>query len=66
MSDDKPLTTTQAAKMLGMSAKTVAKWFDSGRLPGWLVPGTRHRRFDRKAVEEFAKHHGMPLSGRMK
>jgi len=39
----------------------VAKWFDSGRLKGFLVPGSRFRRIPRENFIKFLKEHGMPL-----
>ena len=59
--DDSRLTSTDVATTLGVSVSTVNKWFDSGMLAGWLVPGSRHRRFSVVAVRDFAAKHGIPI-----
>ena len=59
--DDSRLTSTDVATTLGVSVSTVNKWFDSGMLAGWLVPGSRHRRFSVAAVRDFAAKHGIPI-----
>lgn len=59
--DDSRLTSTDVATMLGVSVSTVNKWFDSGMIAGWLVPGSRHRRFSVVAVRDFAAKHGIPI-----
>lgn len=59
--DDSRLTSTDVATMLGVSVSTVNKWFRTGMLAGWLVPGSRHRRFSVATVRDFAAKHGMPI-----
>lgn len=50
--DDGYLTTSQAARILGVSLPTIRKWADLGRLPFHRLPGTNgDRRFKRTDVE---------------
>ncbi len=46
-------TTTEVAEICRVSAKTVANWFDAGLLPGYRVPGSRHRRIPHAALKAF-------------
>jgi len=54
-------TTTEVAKICKVAPRTVQKWFDSGRLKGWRVPGSLDRRIPRNRLIEFLYAHGMPL-----
>ena len=54
-------TSGQVSKICNVAASTVNKWFDSGRLKGYRVPGSRHRRIPRERLIEFMECHGMPL-----
>lgn len=47
------LTTGAVAKFSGVSPRTAAKWFDSGRLKGWRLPGCQDRRVTPAALVEF-------------
>jgi excisionase family DNA binding protein len=51
MSDQQFCSTHDAAKLLGVSVKTVQLWTDSGELRSWKTPGG-HRRIARSSVEE--------------
>lgn len=57
-----------AARITGVSTRTVQKWIDSGNLAGWKMPtaGTgrtgRHRRVHRDALIAFMHRHNMPSS----
>jgi len=57
----KVFTTGQVAKICKVAPRTVIKWFDSGRLKGYRIPGTRDRRIPRAYLIKFLKEHGMPL-----
>lgn len=57
----KVFTTGQAAKICQVAPRTVSKWFDSGRLRGFLVPGSQARRIPREELIRLLKDHGMPL-----
>lgn len=54
-------TTGEAADVCGLSQQTVIRCFDSGRLKGFRVPGSRFRRIPRESLIAFMKDHGMPL-----
>jgi len=53
--------TGQVAKICEVSRKTVNKWFDSGRLKGFRIPGSPERRIPRECLIKFLKEHGMPM-----
>ena len=57
----KVFTVGQVAKMCKVSPAAVRKWFDSGRLKGYRIPGSRDRRIPREYLIKFLKEHGMPL-----
>jgi excisionase family DNA binding protein len=46
------LTTSQAARELGVSLSTVRRWSDLGYLPGYRTPGGQ-RRFSREQIDGF-------------
>lgn len=54
-------TTGQVAKICKVAPRTVSKWFDSGRLRGYRIPGSSDRRIPREHLIRFLKEHGMPL-----
>ncbi len=54
-------TTGQVAKICKVACRTVSKWFDSGRLRGYKIPGSQDRRIPREHLIRFLKEHGMPL-----
>jgi excisionase family DNA binding protein len=52
MSDQALLTSTDVAKRLSVSNRTVARWVREGRLtPAYTTPGGQHR-FDWESVRE--------------
>ena len=62
----KVYTTGQVAKFCKVNPKTVAKWFDDGRLEGYRLPRSQDRRIRRDSLIEFIKKHGMPLPDELK
>ena len=46
----KVFTTGQVAKICKVAPRTVSKWFDSGRLRGYRIPGSQDRRIPREYV----------------
>lgn len=46
------LTTSQVARMLGVSVGTVRRWADEGYLRAYRTPG-RQRRFSSEEVQAF-------------
>lgn len=63
-------TTGEAAKVCKVSQQTIIRCFDSGRLEGFRVPGSRFRRIPRQSLVKFMKANNIPLdsieSGRKK
>lgn len=57
----KVFTTGQVAKICKVSQRTARKWFDSGRLKGYRIPGSQDRRVPGKYLVKFLKEHGMSL-----
>ena len=57
------LTTGQVAKICNVAPRTVSKWFDSGQLRGYRIPGSKDRRIPIEQLVRFMKAHGMPLEG---
>lgn len=53
------LTLDETAAELGVTTRTVYRWMDDGRLPGYRLPGQRQPRFRRVDVELIARH-GVP------
>ncbi len=57
------LTTGEVAKICHVAPRTVSKWFDTGQLRGYRIPGSRDRRIPLPQLIQFMKVHGMPLEG---
>lgn len=55
------LTTGEVAKICNVAPRTVSKWFDSGHLRGYRIPGSRDRRIPLEHLVRFMRAHGMPL-----
>jgi two-component system, OmpR family, response regulator len=53
-------TTGEAADICKVSQQTIIRCFDSGRLKGFRVPGSRFRRIPRDALLQFMKENGIP------
>ena len=48
------LTTGEVAKLCNVAPRTVSKWFDSGSLKGYRIPGSRDRRMHAGFVGNIA------------
>ncbi len=57
------LTTGQVAKICKVAPRTVSKWFDSGQLRGYRIPGSKDRRIPLNHLIKFMREHGIPLNG---
>ena len=57
------LTTGEVAKICNVAPRTVSKWFDSGQLRGYRIPGSKDRRIPLNALVKFMKQHSIPLDG---
>jgi len=55
-------TTGEAAKVCKVSQQTIIRCFDSGRLEGFRVPGSRFRRIPRDELVRFMKSNDIPLA----
>lgn len=54
-------TTGEAAEICNISQQTIIRCFDSGRLDGFRIPGSRFRRIPRENLVKFMKDNGIPL-----
>ncbi len=54
-------TTGQVAKMCKVSPRQAGKWFDSGRLQGYRIPGSQDRRIPEESLRTFIEENGMPM-----
>jgi excisionase family DNA binding protein len=61
--DKEVLTTGEVAKICNVAPRTVSKWFDSGSLKGYRIPGSRDRRIPSAELMKFMRAHGIPLEG---
>lgn len=57
------LTTGEVAKICNVAPRTVSKWFDSGQLKGYRIPGSKDRRIPMAQLLRFMKDHGIPMEG---
>lgn len=60
-SNNPPMTTGQVARCCSVAPRTVSKWFDSGKLKGYRIPGSQDRRVLAKTLIAFLKASGMPV-----
>lgn len=56
------LTTGDVAKICNVAPRTVSKWFDSGQLKGYRIPGSKDRRIPLNELIRFMKMHNMPTA----
>ncbi len=57
------LTTGEVARLCNVAPRTVSKWFDTGQLRGYRIPGSKDRRIPLHHLIRFMKIHGMPMNG---
>lgn len=55
-------TTGEAAEVCGVSQQTIIRCFDSGRLHGFKVPGSKFRRIPRDELLNFMRENDIPTS----
>lgn len=58
--DKKIFTTGEAAEVCKVSQQTIIRCFDSGRLQGFRVPGSKFRRIPRDELIRFMQSNGIP------
>lgn len=54
-------TTGEAADICRVSQQTIIRCFDTGRLEGFRVPGSKFRRIPRASLLKFMKDNSIPL-----
>ncbi|MBL1217899.1 MAG: response regulator [Planctomycetes bacterium] len=59
-------TTGEAAQICKVSQQTIIRCFDSGRLNGFRVPGSRFRRIPRSELVRFMRDNEIPLDTLMR
>lgn len=57
------LTTGEVARVCNVAPRTVSKWFDSGALKGYRIPGSKDRRIPVSELIKFMRAHGIPMDG---
>jgi len=55
-------TTGEVAEICKISQQTVIRCFDTGRLQGFRVPGSRFRRIPRESMIKFMQSNDIPLN----
>lgn len=63
MLEKEVLTTGDVARICSVTIRTVIKWFESGDLVGYKIPGSKDRRIPRENLLEFMRRHGIPVKG---
>ena len=56
------LTTGDVARICNVAPRTVSKWFDSGQLKVYRIPGSKDRRIPVSELVRFMKVHNMPAT----
>lgn len=59
-SEKKIFTTGEAAEVCKVSQQTIIRCFDSGRIQGFRVPGSRFRRIPREELIRFMRENDIP------
>jgi excisionase family DNA binding protein len=54
-------TTGEAAVICGLSQQTIIRCFDSGRVAGFRVPGSKFRRIPRDELVGFMRRNNLPM-----
>ena len=65
LSEKDVLTTGEVARICNVASRTVSKWFDSGQLQGYRIPGSKDRRIPVSNLMQFMKKHNIPMDGFM-
>lgn len=56
------LTTGDVARICNVAPRTVSKWFDTGQLKGYRIPGSKDRRIPVSELIRFMKAHNIPAA----
>lgn len=58
---EEQLTTSQVARLLGVSDESIRQWIAAGKLPGYRITKDSWYRVNRKELEKFAAERRIPL-----
>lgn len=58
---DKVFTSGEVARICGVSADTVSRWFDLGQIQGYRLGPGGDRRIPYESLRQFMQSHGIPL-----
>jgi len=58
-------TTGEVARLCQVTKRTVIKWIDGGRLTGYTIPCSRHRRVTAESLQKFMRSNGIPDHARV-
>ncbi len=58
---DEVLTSRQVADICNVASRTVQKWFDTGLLGGYRMPGSKTRRIPTADLVNFLNKYNMPI-----
>jgi len=61
LKEKRVFSTGEAAKVCGLSLQTIIRCFDTGKLRGFRVPGSRFRRIPRDSLVDFMRSNNIPL-----
>jgi len=66
-SDARPTsyTTGEVARICQVTKRTVITWIDGGKLEGYHLPGSKHRRVSAESLHRFMKDNHLPGFGRI-
>jgi excisionase family DNA binding protein len=53
-------TTGEVARLCQVTKRTVIKWIDGGKLQGYTIPGSKHRRVSAESLHQFMKANHIP------
>lgn len=59
--EEQQLTTSQVARLLGVSDESIRQWIAAGKLPGYRITEDSWYRVNRQELEKFAAMRGFPL-----
>lgn len=54
-------TTGEAAELCNLSQQTIIRCFDSGRLRGFRIPGSKFRKIPKDSLMKFMKENNIPI-----
>ena len=55
------LTTGDCARLSGMSQNTIIRCIESGDLPAYRLPGSKHRRVQARDFTAWLRRHNVPI-----